>query len=72
MAYKTSSGPCRLKHEPNLLELLCDAGLDRIQIGSFVNPRKVPQMAGTDKLWRLLTHAGWHSVQRSGAKQERP
>ncbi len=39
-----------------LVELLVDAGLDRIQIGSFVNPRKVPQMAGTDKLWRLLTH----------------
>ncbi|MGO9121395.1 MAG: hydroxymethylglutaryl-CoA lyase [Desulfomonilaceae bacterium] len=37
-----------------LIESLVDAGLSRIQIGSFVNPRLVPQMAGTDKLWQSL------------------
>ncbi len=37
-----------------LIERLADAGLPRIQIGSFVNPRRVPQMAGTEKLWRCL------------------
>jgi hydroxymethylglutaryl-CoA lyase len=37
-----------------LIESLVDAGLSRIQIGSFVNPRLVPQMAGTDELWRRL------------------
>ena len=37
-----------------LIESLVDAGLSRIQIGSFVNPRLVPQMAGTDKLWQGL------------------
>jgi hydroxymethylglutaryl-CoA lyase len=37
-----------------LVEDLADAGLRRIQIGSFVNPRRVPQMAGTDTLWQQL------------------
>jgi hydroxymethylglutaryl-CoA lyase len=37
-----------------LIEALTDAGLKRIQIGSFVNPRKVPQMANTKKVWDLL------------------
>ena len=38
----------------DLIERLVAAGLPRIQIGSFVNPRRVPQMAGTDKVWKLL------------------
>jgi hydroxymethylglutaryl-CoA lyase len=38
----------------DLIERLADAGLPRIQIGSFVNPRRVPQMAGTDEVWKLL------------------
>lgn len=38
-----------------LIEKLTDVGLKRIQIGSFVNPRKVPQMANTKEVWDLLT-----------------
>jgi hydroxymethylglutaryl-CoA lyase len=38
----------------DLIERLVDAGLGRIQIGSFVNPKLVPQMAGTDEVWKLL------------------
>ncbi|MGO9567846.1 MAG: hydroxymethylglutaryl-CoA lyase [Desulfomonilaceae bacterium] len=38
----------------DLIERLVDAGLPRIQIGSFVNPRRVPQMAETDKVWKRL------------------
>jgi len=38
-----------------LVDLLTDAGLVRIQIGSFVNPKLVPQMAGTDRLWQCVT-----------------
>ncbi len=34
---------------------LMDAGLDIIQVGSFVHPEKVPQMADTDELFRCLT-----------------
>jgi hydroxymethylglutaryl-CoA lyase len=37
-----------------LIERLADAGLSRVQIGSFVNPRRVPQMAGTEHLWQDL------------------
>jgi hydroxymethylglutaryl-CoA lyase len=35
-----------------LIESLVSAGLPRIQIGSFVDARRVPQMAGTDEVWR--------------------
>jgi hydroxymethylglutaryl-CoA lyase len=34
------------------LERLLGAGLDLVQVGSFVNPAKVPQMADTDELFR--------------------
>lgn len=37
-----------------LLRGLEDAGLRRIQLGSFVNPARVPQMADTDDLFRTL------------------
>ena len=33
---------------------LMEAGLDVIQVGSFVHPEKVPQMADTDELFRRL------------------
>lgn len=33
------------------IEGLLDSGLDIIQLGSFVNPEKVPQMADTEKLF---------------------
>lgn len=38
----------------DLINRLADTGLKRIQIGSFVNPRLVPQMAGTDEVWRRV------------------
>jgi len=34
------------------IEALLGSGLDIIQLGSFVNPEKVPQMADTDELFR--------------------
>jgi hydroxymethylglutaryl-CoA lyase len=34
---------------------LMDSGLDIVQVGSFVHPEKVPQMADTDELFRRLT-----------------
>ncbi len=37
-----------------LVELLAQAGLRRIEAGSFVSPRRVPQMAGTADLVRAL------------------
>jgi hydroxymethylglutaryl-CoA lyase len=34
---------------------LMSAGVDIVQVGSFVHPEKVPQMADTDELFRRLT-----------------
>jgi hydroxymethylglutaryl-CoA lyase len=39
-------------------ELLLAAGVDIIQLGSFVHPGKVPQMADTDVLFRHFSAAG--------------
>ncbi len=33
------------------IEILLNSGIEYIQLGSFVNPQKVPQMADTDKLF---------------------
>jgi hydroxymethylglutaryl-CoA lyase len=43
-----------LAEKRRLVTLLVDAGLKRIQVGSFVNPRLVPQMADTDDLVNLM------------------
>ncbi|HEX5808619.1 MAG TPA: hydroxymethylglutaryl-CoA lyase [Anaerolineales bacterium] len=37
------------------IEGLCTSGVDIIQLGSFVHPEKVPQMADTDALFRHFT-----------------
>ena len=37
------------------IRALMASGLDIVQVGSFVHPEKVPQMADTDELFRLLT-----------------
>ncbi len=34
---------------------IMEAGVDIVQVGSFVHPEKVPQMADTDELFRRLT-----------------
>lgn len=38
----------------HLVNKLQNAGIKRIQIGSFVNPKLVPQMAGTDEVWHAI------------------
>lgn len=37
-----------------VINALTDAGIRRIQVGAFVNPRLVPQMAGSDLVWQEL------------------
>ncbi len=41
-----------LEEKIRWIEGLCPSGVDIIQLGSFVNPQKVPQMADTDALFR--------------------
>ncbi len=43
-----------LSEKKHLIGRLANAGLKRIQVGSFVHPRRVPQMADTDELVRSL------------------
>jgi hydroxymethylglutaryl-CoA lyase len=47
-------GDITTENKANLVELLLDAGLDRIEIGSFVNPKHVPQMGDSKDLFLLL------------------
>ena len=46
--------PFTLAEKVQLFSLLRDAGVQRIQVGSFVHPKVVPQMADTDELIRTL------------------
>jgi hydroxymethylglutaryl-CoA lyase len=43
-----------LEDKAELVRRAIDAGARRIEVGSFVNPAKVPQMAGTDELIAML------------------
>jgi hydroxymethylglutaryl-CoA lyase len=40
------------------IEKLIASGVDIIQIGSFVNPKRVPQMADTDELFKYFSQPG--------------
>ncbi len=50
--YESTIIPTELKVQ--IIEDLVDAGISHIQITSFVNPKKVPQMADAEKLVGLL------------------
>lgn len=43
-----------LEEKLHIFQLLKNAGLNRIQVGSFVHPKVVPQMADTDQLLKIL------------------
>jgi hydroxymethylglutaryl-CoA lyase len=51
---QSQPGELSLDQRRRFIEALLDAGLRHIEIGSFVSPRAVPQMAGTDELARAL------------------
>ncbi len=48
------------------IRALMGSGVDIVQVGSFVHPEKVPQMADTDELFRRLTAGKTSSVTLSG------
>jgi hydroxymethylglutaryl-CoA lyase len=50
-----------LETKEGWIRRLMESGVDIVQVGSFVHPEKVPQMADTDELFRRLT-AGKASV----------
>jgi hydroxymethylglutaryl-CoA lyase len=43
-----------LSEKMEIVRLLAEAGVGRLQVGSFVNPRSVPQVANTDVLVSLV------------------
>jgi (R)-citramalyl-CoA lyase len=53
-----------------LIERLLEAGLPRVEIGSFVNPKQVPQMAGTGEVAAKLAEAGGRKQADSLSNQE--
>src|SRR5665647_460991 len=50
------------------IKKLAETGVDIIQLGSFVNPKKMPQMADTDELFKYFSLPGnkLHNVILSG------
>jgi len=46
-----------LEEKIRWIEILFTSGIDIIQLGSFVHPEKVPQMADTDELFRYFSKA---------------
>ncbi len=42
------------QHKVELVERLVEAGVKAIEVGSFVNPKAVPQMADSGEVYRLL------------------
>jgi hydroxymethylglutaryl-CoA lyase len=48
-----------------LIQKLLDAGLDQIEVGAFVRPDRVPQMAGTEEIYKSERMAQWRSAHPS-------
>lgn len=46
--------PAALETKVRLIDALTHAGLGAIEVGSFVSPRWVPQMAGTDEVFARI------------------
>ncbi len=46
--------PFSVEERVELINALADAGLKRIQIGSFVHEQRVPQMAGTERVFEAI------------------
>ena len=55
-----------LETKETWIRSLMGSGVDIIQVGSFVHPEKVPQMADTDELFRRLTKEETAPVTLSG------
>ena len=52
---QNESKPVELETRVELIEALANAGLSHIECGSFVSPKWVPQMAGTEAVFRQIT-----------------
>src|SRR3954451_7474251 len=63
------------------VEALVAAGLSTVEVGAFVSPKAVPQMAGSDQVLRGVSHLegaefhvlvpnekGYHAARAAGAK----
>ncbi len=55
---QNESRPLSIEDKLQLIDMLGAAGLDFIEAGSFVNPKWVPQMAGSDELFLRLEKKG--------------
>jgi len=51
-----------LEEKLRVFQLLKDAGVHRIQVGSFVHPKIVPQMADTDAFIQVIPEADRHLI----------
>ncbi|MCY4263306.1 MAG: hydroxymethylglutaryl-CoA lyase, partial [Gammaproteobacteria bacterium] len=51
---QSQDGELSLEQRRLFIQALLDAGIRHLEMGSFVSPRAVPQMAGTDDLARSL------------------
>lgn len=55
-----------LEHKEAWIRALLGSGVDLVQVGSFVHPEKVPQMADTDELFQRLAGAPGPRARLSG------
>ena len=55
-----------LEAKEGWIRRVMDSGVDIVQVGSFVHPEKVPQMADTDDLFRRLTEGKISTTTLSG------
>lgn len=53
---QNESVPFSIEERIQLIDRLSDCGFGRIQIGSFVDPRRVPQMAETERVFESIEH----------------
>ena len=52
------------------IEALVAAGLHTVEVGAFVSPKAIPQMASSDAVLRGVGHRHRRRIPRAGAERE--
>ena len=55
---QNEKAPVGVEGRVAFIEALLAAGLHTVEVGAFVSPKAIPQMAGSDEVLRRISHAG--------------
>lgn len=68
--FQSIAEPLPTERKIQVIQALLDAGITRMEIGSFVSPRAIPQMADTSELIHAFRTSQGRALLRPGAQPQ--